>query len=170
MVATPNREVLFRQPPPTPESTPRDSEFLCDFRGREVQSGPAFLVANRNVALHWVWARSILVHSDARKYHNSNELWITDPYVRQLLTDAALYQERSGKTPVRCVLFFVNEPKPDRQLLAIPVDPSVIKTAEDWTIDQVRQLRGTVVKFQNDPMSVDGGNLEVTQFARRTTH
>ena len=90
----------------------------------------------------------------------SNSPYIGD-YVRQLLTYSALYQERSGKTPVRCVLFFVNEPKHDRQLLAIPVDPSVIKKAEDWTTDQVRQLRGTVVKFQRNPISVDGGNLEL---------
>jgi hypothetical protein len=82
-------------------------------------------------------------------------------YVRQLLTYAALYEERSGKIPTRCVLFFVNEPKPAQQLLAVPVDAGIMKKAEDWTIAQVRQLRATVVEFQKDPTSVDGGSLEL---------
>jgi hypothetical protein len=46
-------------------------------------------------------------------------------------------------------------------LLAIPVDPGVITKAEEWTIGQVRELRGTVIKFQNNPTSVDGGSLEL---------
>jgi len=101
----------------------------------------------------------------------SNSPYITD-YVRQLLTYAALYQERSGKTPVRCVLFFVNEPKPDQQLLVIPVDVAAIKKAEEWTIDQVQELRRTVVKFQRNPMSIDGGSLELHHLpvGKRTDH
>src|SRR6202042_2026935 len=43
-------------------------------------------------------------------------------YVRQLLTYAALYRDRTGELPARCVLFFINEP-PDRgrRLLAVDV-------------------------------------------------
>jgi DNA helicase II / ATP-dependent DNA helicase PcrA len=85
-------------------------------------------------------------------------------YVRQLLTYAALYHERTGQFPRRCVLFFVNEPDSKRQLLAVPVDPSLVQRALDWTIDQVRGLRQTVLDFERDPLQVNGGDL--TQVGR----
>ena len=40
-------------------------------------------------------------------------------YVRQLLTYAALFRDRTGALPVRCVLFFINEKRPQQRLLAI---------------------------------------------------
>lgn len=82
--------------------------------------------------------------------------YLTD-YVRQLLTYAALYKERSGALPKRCVLFFVNEPKFDRQLLVIPVDQKTVDSALDWTIKQVQAIRQTSLSFQAGPTSVSGG-------------
>jgi len=82
-----------------------------------------------------------------------------ESYVLQLLTYAALYQERTGEIPVRCVLFFVNEPKRSDQLLAIPIDEEILGLAEEWTINQVQALRNTMITFERDPMSVEGGDL-----------
>jgi len=49
-------------------------------------------------------------------------------YVRQLLTYAALYRDRTGALPIRCVLFFINEPpRQDRRLLAIDVTPPIVE-------------------------------------------
>lgn len=81
-------------------------------------------------------------------------------YVRQLLTYSALFQERTGQLPKRCVLFFVNEPDPARQLLTIPVDSAIVKSAMDWTLQQVHQLRLTVLSFETSPTAVPGGELE----------
>jgi hypothetical protein len=80
-------------------------------------------------------------------------------YVRQLLTYAALYRDRTGELPVRCVLFFINEPRRDRRLLAIDVDSSVVDAALAWTYDQVRLLRGTADAFETQPDSVLAGEL-----------
>lgn len=84
----------------------------------------------------------------------------TSDYVRQLLTYAALYQERTADLPRRCVLFFVNEPSRNEQLLAIPVDGKIVSQALDWTISQVKLLRKTTLDFQNSPISIEGGGLE----------
>jgi hypothetical protein len=92
------------------------------------------------------------------KATRSDSQYLND-YVRQLLTYAALYEERTGKVPVRCVLFFVNESKPDKQLLAVPVDEKIVKNAVDWTIGQVRLLRDTVLRFESNPIGVEGGDL-----------
>jgi hypothetical protein len=81
-------------------------------------------------------------------------------YVRQLLTYAALYEERVGVLPARCVLFFVNEPERWKQLVAVPVDSAVVKQAVDWTYEQVDNLQETIALFQNDPCSVPGGDFE----------
>ncbi len=85
--------------------------------------------------------------------------YLTD-YVRQLLTYAALYKERAGQVPKRCVLFFVNEPKLDRQLLVVPVDQKILDNALEWTIKQVKAIRQTVLAFQTSPLSVEGGAFE----------
>jgi hypothetical protein len=85
--------------------------------------------------------------------------YITD-YVRQLLTYAALYKEKSGTLPKRCVLFFINEKNRDDQLLAIKVDESIVDAALKWTIEQVKLIRATTLEFQRSPLSVEGGGLE----------
>jgi hypothetical protein len=79
-------------------------------------------------------------------------------YVLQLLTYANLYQERTGKRPERCVLFFVNEPKRDEQLLAIPLDDELLGAALAWTVDRVKELQQTLREFRSDPCSVVGGD------------
>ena len=80
-------------------------------------------------------------------------------YVRQLLTYAALFRDRTGELPVRCVLFFINEPRRDRRLLAIDVDTGVVDAALAWTYDQVRLLRGTADTFETQPANVLAGEL-----------
>jgi hypothetical protein len=57
------------------------------------------------------------------------------------------------------VLFFVNEPKQETGLLAVPVDDQIVDAALDWTMDQVEDLRKTVLAFTADPTAVDGGSL-----------
>lgn len=84
----------------------------------------------------------------------------TADYVRQLLTYAALYQEKTDRLPNRCVLFFVNEPDKRQQLLAISVDSEIVNHALRWTIEQVKLLRKTTLEFQNSPTSIEGGGLE----------
>jgi hypothetical protein len=83
-------------------------------------------------------------------------------YVRQLLTYATLYRERTGVLPVRCVLFFVNDvDRPEDQLLAIPIDVTIVETALAWTLMQVQDLRKTAIKFEKDPTSVHGMTVDV---------
>jgi len=82
-----------------------------------------------------------------------------DDYVRQVVTYAALLQDRIG-LPRRCVLFFTNEkPRSKRRLLAIPIDQEVVEASVGWTLEQVRELRETVLQVQRDPLSVEGGDL-----------
>lgn len=88
----------------------------------------------------------------------ANTPFVAD-YVRQLLTYAALYRDRTGQHPVRCVLFFINEPRRDRRLLAIDVDAGVVDAALAWTYDQVRLLRSTADIFETGPDGVLGGEL-----------
>jgi len=88
----------------------------------------------------------------------ANSPFVAD-YVRQLLTYAALYRDRTGELPVRCVLFFINEPKPDRRLLAIDVDTTGVDAALAWTYDQVRLLRSTADTFEARPDNVLAGEL-----------
>lgn len=104
------------------------------------------------------------------KATRSNSRYLDD-YVRQLLTYAALYEERTGRVPVRCVLFFVNESRPDMQLLAVPIDEKIVTNAVDWTIGQVRLLRETVLRFESNPMAVEGGDLTLRgePVGKRTT-
>lgn len=90
----------------------------------------------------------------------ANTAYIAD-YVRQVLTYAALYEERTLILPRRCVLFFVNEPPSDKRLLAIDVAPDVVQACLKWTETQVRQLQATDLGFQNDPISVMPGELDL---------
>jgi len=81
-------------------------------------------------------------------------------YVRQLLTYAALYRDRTGHLPARCVLFFINEPPHlNRRLLAVDVTPAIVDAALTWTYDQVRLLRATASAFEEDPLALEGGEL-----------
>jgi hypothetical protein len=81
-----------------------------------------------------------------------------DDYVRQVVTYSALLEDRLG-LPARCILFFVNEPNPHLRLLAIPVMQEVIEGSVDWTIEQVRELRQTVLQMQQDPLAIEGGDI-----------
>jgi len=80
-------------------------------------------------------------------------------YVCQLLTYAALYRDRAGDLPVRCVLFFINEPDQSHRLLAIDVDNDIVDAALTWTYDQVRLLRSTADTFEAHPDKVLAGEL-----------
>ena len=77
-----------------------------------------------------------------------------------MLTYAALYRDRTGSLPVRCVLFFINEPpRRDRRLLAIDVSPAVVDAALAWSYEQVRALRTTADAFENYPIAVVAGEF-----------
>jgi DNA helicase-2/ATP-dependent DNA helicase PcrA len=80
-------------------------------------------------------------------------------YARQLMTYAALYRDRTGSLPARCVVFFINEPDPIRQLLAIETDDRTVDAAVGWTEGQVAELQRTIQTFETDPLSLDGGDL-----------
>ncbi|MDQ3933699.1 MAG: PD-(D/E)XK nuclease family protein [Actinomycetota bacterium] len=84
--------------------------------------------------------------------------YLTD-YVRQVVTYAALYRERTGTLPRRCVLFFVNERQDARALLSVPIDEAVVESGLAWTVDQVADLRRTLTCFEQDPDSVDAGTV-----------
>lgn len=84
-------------------------------------------------------------------------------YVRQLLTYAALYRERTGVLPKRCVLFFINEQDRPEQLLAVPIDSQIVDRALEWTIVEVKRLRQTVLRFESSPCSVEGGNADAAK-------
>jgi hypothetical protein len=86
-----------------------------------------------------------------------NSEYLND-YALQLLTYANLYRERSGVPPVRCVLFFINEPKREEQLLAIPIDSKLLEAALQWTINCVKQMQKTMRAFQAKPCSIEGGD------------
>src|SRR5579884_3317994 len=79
-------------------------------------------------------------------------------YALQLLTYANLYRERTGRMPERCVLFFINEPKRDEQLLAIPLDQPLLDAALAWTVARVKELQQTLRDFRSDPCAVVGGD------------
>lgn len=80
-------------------------------------------------------------------------------YVRQVVTYAALYRERTGELPRRCVLFFVNEPRDDQALLSVPIDETIVDSGLCWTIEQVADLRRTLTSFELGPGSVAGGTV-----------
>jgi hypothetical protein len=84
--------------------------------------------------------------------------YLTD-YVRQVVTYAALYRERTGVLPRRCVLFFVNERQDKRALLSVPIDENVVDSGLRWTVDQVADLRRTLTTFEQDPEAVEAGTV-----------
>jgi DNA helicase-2/ATP-dependent DNA helicase PcrA len=84
--------------------------------------------------------------------------YLTD-YVRQVVTYAALYRERTGKLPRRCVLFFVNEPRDEHALLSVPIDETVVESGLRWTVEQVADLQRTLTTFEQDPETVAGGTV-----------
>ena len=123
----------------------------------------------------WVWdsVETLTGHLEERSTAAASgdvEIWdykatrasspFCNDYIRQLLTYAALYRDRTGELPARCVLFFINEP-PDksRRLLAVDVSPAIVDAALDWTYQQVRLLRTTDAAFQDNPDTVEGGEL-----------
>ncbi len=80
-------------------------------------------------------------------------------YVRQVVTYAGLYRERTGELPARCVLFFVNEKKDEKALLSVPIDAAVVDSGLRWTIEQVADLQRTLAAFERDPEAVAGGTV-----------
>jgi hypothetical protein len=82
-----------------------------------------------------------------------------EDYVRQLLTYAALFKDRTGSLPTRCVLFFINEKKATHRLLAIDVNDSLVQAALAWTEEQVRELQATTLVFEREPLAVTAGEL-----------
>lgn len=122
----------------------------------------------------WVWESvdPLRGHIEQEQTHATAgdiEIWdykgtqaktpFVEDYVRQLLTYAALYRDRTGELPVRCVLFFINERRRDRRLLAIDVTGPIVDAALAWTYEQVRSLRATADGFETDPATVPGGEL-----------
>jgi hypothetical protein len=83
-----------------------------------------------------------------------------EDYVRQVITYAALLEDRLG-LPKRCVLFFVNEAEQEKRLLVVPISRPVVDKAVEWTLDQVQDLRQTVLQMQDDPLSIEGGDLRL---------
>lgn len=81
-----------------------------------------------------------------------------DDYVRQVVTYAALLEERMRR-PDRCVLFFTNEPKAEKRLLVIPIDDEVVAASMAWTLEQVGELRQTELLMQRDPLAVEAGDI-----------
>lgn len=79
-------------------------------------------------------------------------------YVRQVVTYAGLYRERTGRLPSRCVIYFVNERDEVKGLLAVPVDDNIVDAAVEWTVGEVEQLRATTLDFESDPLSIEGGS------------
>lgn len=99
--------------------------------------------------------REIWDYKSTRLRHSTS----CEDYVRQVVTYAALLQNRMG-LPHRCVLFFTNEaPGAKERLLAIPIDKEVVDASVHWTLEQVRELRDTVLQVQQNPQSVGGGDL-----------
>jgi DNA helicase II / ATP-dependent DNA helicase PcrA len=80
-------------------------------------------------------------------------------YVRQVISYAALFRERTGALPRRCVLFFVNEARDEDALLSIPVDDEVVDNGLRWTVAQVADLQRTLTSFEDDPGAVAGGTV-----------
>lgn len=120
----------------------------------------------------WVWSGAALLdgHPEdllTRAQPGDVEIWdykgsrsstrYVESYVKQLLTYANLYADRTGSAPARCVVYFVNEPDEDKRLLAIPIDGPRLEAALSWTFDEVREIADTISQFQLDPLSVSGG-------------
>ncbi len=133
----------------------------------------------------WKWKSredltGAVVEGELAASPNDREIWdykatraatpYTTDYVRQLLTYAALYRDRTGYLVERCVLFFINEPKKELRLISIPIDNTIVGRAVEWTLEQVKALRETALQFEKDPCSVEGGGLHLfgKQVGKRT--
>jgi len=92
----------------------------------------------------------------------SSSVYLTD-YVRQVVTYAALFKERAGTLPRRCVLFFINEPVRKKQLLAVDIDDGLVGDGVSWTQEQVRRLQQTVLEFEREPLAIAGGDLTLSK-------
>jgi hypothetical protein len=93
--------------------------------------------------------------------------FLTD-YVRQLVSYAKLFEERTGQLPARCVLFFVNEKTQERRLLAIPITQQIADAGLAWTIKEAKALRMTELRFQDDPKAVQGGSTAASGLQKGT--
>ena len=124
----------------------------------------------RNV---WKWTdlNAISGHAEARIINaepGDLEVWdykgsraasqYSEAFVLQLLTYAGLYAERTGSLPKRCVIFFVNERDSAKQLLAIEITEALVGRANDWTIAQAKSVRATMLRFEDNPLSLKGGD------------
>lgn len=109
----------------------------------------------------------------AKKIHaqpNDVEIWdykgtrvstkYINDYIRQVLTYAALYKEKTGELPVRCVLFFVNEKNDDDRLLSVEITPELVQNSLQWTQNQVKALRQSIKVFETDPQTLAPGEYE----------
>jgi PD-(D/E)XK nuclease superfamily len=153
-----------------------------DFAGksRMLLTGIVDLVVQQQNPLRYEssWKWTSLTELDGKVSHeliaaqpNDLEIWdykgtrastpyITD-YVRQLLTYTALYRDHTGALPRRCVLFFINESDLAKRLVVVPIDLEIIQRSVTWTIDQVKELRRTTLRFGRNPCSVEGGSLRL---------
>src|SRR5205814_1700884 len=134
----------------------------ADFGGKSriLLTGIIDLVLQQQDALTyrqtWVWDDVDTLRGKPQKIADAaapgqREIWdikgsrIKTPYlidyVRQVVTYAALYRERTGMIPRRCVLFFVNEERDEQALLSVPVDDAIIESGLRWTIEQVADLQ-----------------------------
>jgi hypothetical protein len=153
----------------------------ADFGGKSrlLLTGILDLVIQQNQPLtyprSWVWANLATLSGEVsttaiHAQTGDVEIWdykgtkattnYLPDYVRQLLTYAALYKEKSGELPKRCVLFFVNEPEESQRLMAIDVTQQLVDHALAWTIQQVKLIRATTLEFQKSPLAIGGGSLE----------
>ncbi len=48
-----------------------------------------------------------------------------------------------------------------KQLLTIEVDRQIVDIALDWTLQQVDEIQNTIAQFQQNPLSVVGGESEL---------
>ena len=80
-------------------------------------------------------------------------------YARQLLTYAALYRDRAGELPSRCVLFFVNETDDARRLLAVEVTEGLVDAGIAWTKAQAAALQASVAVFERNPLDIEPGEF-----------
>ena len=87
-------------------------------------------------------------------------------YVNQMLTYAYIYEKTHNERPVRCVLFFIGEVTPPGQpqvperFIVIEADNRTVNEKSfQNTLRQVVQIQETINTFENDPASLEGGDV-----------
>ena len=87
-------------------------------------------------------------------------------YVNQMLTYAYIYEKTHNERPVRCVLFFIGEVKspgqtqvPERFIVIEADNKTVNEKSFQNTLSQVEQIQETINTFENDPASLEGGDV-----------